>query len=323
MTMYRKKPKVLRRKNVQKKTGAKSQAKQIMALSRQVDKLRDNTSTRFTTFWQRNILPIDDTTDTGKAFVCPIPYAPCNPFNSLNTGTSRVFSDNIRVASQPSYVKTMLFTAPDSIKTCSKIYCNGGTIKWQMSSNEPAYSKVTLALIQPMSDCADQLTNNRGLKENVTGGAPGSAASMVTNVDYTRHSGAAGSSGQPTTFFGTLFNRKLWKVLYYRECAFSSPGATDPDQSTPISIEPANTEPKNNAVVQCGTIRLPKAGLIQNRNQRQDGDSSKTVNAIETGYVGSKNERECYLVAVNNGAAIDGEVISLGFRVLNNYVATN
>lgn len=317
---YKKKPKVLRRSNIKKKTGNKQQSKQIMALTRQMNSLTKTTSTRFCTVWQRNILPIDTTIPTGKAYVCPMPYAPCNPFVSTQTGSSRLFSDNLAIASQPSFFKNMLFQAPVSIKNCSKIYCNGGTIKWQMNSIEPAYSKVTLALIQPRRQEADQITNNRGLK-GVSGAGPGSAANLVYDVDYTCHDGSGGS-GAPSTYFGTLFNKKLWRVHYYREVAFSSPGSPSAPDVNP-DIEPANTSPKNNAVIATGSIRLPKGKMIQNRLLRSDGATNQTTNAIETGFTDSRNEDECYLVAIQNGASADGETINLGFRVLNYYTALN
>lgn len=316
---YSKKPKVLRRKNIKRKTGAKSQAKQIMALSRQVSTLAKVTSTSFNTVWQRGTYPIDTLTSTGKAFVCPIPYAPCNPYNSGDTGTSRNFSDNLSVASQPSYVKSTLFTNPNSIKGCSKIYCNGGVIKWQMSSKEPSYSKITLALIRPKNLVADQVTDNRGLKGNTTGAAPGSAANLVNGVDYTCHTGLG--DGEPSTFFGCLWNKRIWDVLYSREVAFSSP--KNSEGLTSVTAPQLNSSPMNNGQIATGTIRLPKAGMIMNKAVRSDGDPSGATNCLETGFLDSRNERECYLVAVQNGVSADGETINLGFRVLNYYTALN
>lgn len=316
---YKKKPKALRSKNIKRRTGAKAQSKQIMALSRQVSKLTSHTSTAFNTVWQRNMLPIDTTTGSGKAFVCPIPYAPCNPYNSGDTGTSRLFSDNLVIASQPSYVKQTLFTNPNSIKNCSKIYCNGGVIKWQMSSNEPAYSKVTIALIRPKKLTADQVTVNRGFKGNTTGAAPGSAAELLQDLDYTVHTG--NGQGEPTTFFGCLWNKRIYDVLYSREVAFSSP--KNPDGLTSVTAPQLNSSPMNNGQIHTGTIRLPKAGMIMNKAARSDSDTAGATNCIETGFLDSRNERECYLVAINNGASVDGETINFGFRVLNYYTALN
>jgi len=318
--MVYKKKKHLRPKYIKRKTGAKAQSKQIMALSRQVSKLTKHTTTAFNTAWERQSLPIDTFTQTGRAWVCPIPALPCNPYNSGDTGTSRLFSDNLVIASQPSYTKETIFTNPNSIKGCSKIYCNGGTIKWQMSSKEPAYSKITLALIRPKKITADQVTRNRGLKDNTTGAAPGSAARLYPNLDYTVHTG--NGDGEPSTFFGCLWNKRIWDVLYSREVAFSSP--KNPDGLTSVTAPQLNSSPMNNGQIATGTIRLPKYGMCMNKALRSDGDATQAINAIETGFLDSRNERECYLVAVNNGASGDsGETINLAFRVLNYYTAVN
>lgn len=318
--MVLKKPKVLRRRNVKRKTGAKAQAKQIMALSRQVSKLSSHTSTSFNTVWQRGSYPIDTFTTTGKAWVCPIPALPCNPYNSGDTGTSRLWSDNLVVGSQPSYTKECIFTNPNSIKNCSKIYCNGGVIKWQMNSKEPAYSKITIALIRPKKITADQVTRNRGLKDNTTGAAPGSAAKLYPKLDYTCHTGQG--DGEPSTFFGCLFNKRCWDVLYQREVAFSSP--KNSEGLTSVTAPQLNSSPMNNGQIATGTIRLPKYGLCMNKALRADGDASQAINAIELGFLDSQNEKECYLVCINNGASGDsGETINFGFRVLNYYTAVN
>jgi len=50
----KKKPKVLKRKNIKRKTGAKSQAKQITALSSQLTKLTKTQYETIQTVWNRN-----------------------------------------------------------------------------------------------------------------------------------------------------------------------------------------------------------------------------------------------------------------------------
>lgn len=310
------KSKHLKKKNVKRNTGAKAQSKQILALSKQVNKLTKNTVEKFATCWQRDTQAIDSTAQSITCYICPIPYAPCDPLNTLVTNSNRTWRENLSSSTGARFSKEVLFQAPTGVENCSKIYHTGGVLKWQMSSNEPAYSKVTLALISPKKYCADQLTTDRKFQ---SGSEPGEDSELTWKTDYITHSGAAQQSGAPTTYFGTIINRKLWTVHSMKEVAFSHPGGS----ALTTNVNPANTNPKNNSVVATGTFKIPAGKLIRNVSNRVDGLTDKPINAIQVGYLDQQNENACYLVAIQNGAKIDGEVISLGFRVVDYYTAVN
>lgn len=314
MSAYRK-SKALKKRYIKKNTGAKAQSKQILALSKKVNSLTKNTVTKFATTWQRDSLAIDSVAQSQTCYIVPIPYAPCDPMNTLVTNTNRTWRENLSASTGARFSKEVLFQAPQGIENCSKMYHTGGTIKWQMTSNEPAYSKVTLALISPKKYCADQLTTDRKFQ---TGSEPGEDSELTWKTDYVTHSGG-GASTAASTYFGALINRKLWTVHYMREVAFSHPGG----DNMAANVNPANTKPLNNSVVASGTIKVPAGKLIKNVSNRLDGTTNEPINAIQVGYLDQQNENACYLIAIQNGAKIDGEVIHLGFRVIDYYTCVN
>ena len=69
---YKRKPRVLKRKNVKRKTGAKAQSKQIIALSKQIGSLTKSNYETVQTVWSRNNLSVDRTIGGVNAYVCPI-----------------------------------------------------------------------------------------------------------------------------------------------------------------------------------------------------------------------------------------------------------
>lgn len=310
-----KKPKALKRKYVKRKTGAKAQSKQILALSKQVNKLTKLTKTTFATTYFRDSIAIDSTTGSSTCFICPLPYHCCDPYETFVTNTANTWGDNLYSANENKYKKVCLFQPPPSIQNSQEIYHTGGTIKWQMVSNEPAYSKVFLALISPKKQYADQLLIDRGFQ---TGIYPGAASEMVYGTDYICHNGG-GNSTSPSTYFGTSINRKLWTVHKSKEIAFSHPGGSN----MAANVNPANTNPRNNATVASGEWKIPAGHLCANVSDRADKSTSDPVAAIQAGILDSKQENLCYLIAIQNGAKIDGEVISLGFQVMDYYTAYN
>lgn len=310
-----KKPRVLKRKNIKRRTGSRSQASQILALSKQVSTLSKRTRSRFATTYQRDSIAIDSTTGSATCYIMPLPYNCCDPYESFVTNTANTWGDNLYNANENKYKKVCMFQPPPSIQDSQEIYHTGGVIKYQMVSNEPAYSKVTLALVQPRKEFADQLLIDRGMQ---TGVQPGANAEWKFGTDYICHTGG-GNSTSPSTYFGTVFNSKLWKIVRSKEVAFSHPGGS----AMASNVNPANTEPKNNATVATGTWRIPPAGLIVNCSDRADGSTSEPIAAIQAGILDSKQEKMTYLVAIQNGAKIDGEVISLAFHVTDYYTAYN
>ena len=310
-----KKPRVLKRKNVKRKTSAAAQSKQILALSKQVNTLTKRTKSHFATTYQRDSLAIDSTTGTSTCFICPLPYLCCDPYDTYVTNTDNTWGDNLYNSTQKEYKKVCLFQPPPNVQNSQEIFHRGGRIKWQMTSNEPAYSKVTIALVTPKKQYADQLLIDRGMQ---TGVRPGANALWFPGTDYQSHTGA-GNSTSPSTFFGTTINRALWTVHEQREVAFSHPGGSN----MATNVNPANTSPLNNSTVATGSWKIPAGHKVVNCSDRVDASTSDPIAAIQAGILDAKQEKMCYLVAIQNGAKIDGEVISLGFNVIDYYTAYN
>jgi len=313
--------KVLRGKNVKRRTGAKAQSKQIMALTKQVRSLNKTTKTRFNMAWQRKTCPIEGLT-SNHMYICPINYMPSDPYAVGSTNVFNTWSDNTQIPSAQSFNKFMLFQAPDFVSNCKHIYHTGSVIKYQLTTNEPDYTKVNIALIRPKKRFADQLTIDRQLLGGPSGSA-GSTSFLTENVDFTAHNGAFTAPNPPPTdtVFGLLWNKQYFDVLYNREVAFSHPLAGNISSNT----NPSNTSPKNNSVIHTGYIRVPAGGVIQNVSKQQSNPTVRQneINAIETSILDCRQEDMCYLTAYSNGSTLDGQTVQLAFRVLDSYTATN
>lgn len=319
--LRKKQTKVLRRRNIKRKTGSKSQSKQILALTRQVKSLTKTTRTRFHMAWQKNTGAMDGPLGLAYMYVCPINYMPSDPYQVGSTNVFHTWADNAKIPGPTTFSKNVLFQQPDYVSNCKTIYHTGSTIKYQITTTEPSYTKLNIALIRPKKKYADQLTTDRGLLSGAPG-TPGSQAILSEGVDFTAHNGASDISSAPTdTVFGLLWNKQYWDVLYNREVGFTHPGA----QNIASNANPANTDPKNNSLIHTGFIRVPAGGIINNVSFQQSNPDVRTgtVNAIETGILDSRYEDMCYLTVYQNGSSVDGETTQLAFRVLDSYVATN
>ena len=89
------KPRVLKARNVKRRTGARAQSKQISALSRQLNSMSRKQFAKVHTVWQRNMLTVDNTLGGLQCYVCPIPHAPCNPAGASQPGGPVVWTDNL------------------------------------------------------------------------------------------------------------------------------------------------------------------------------------------------------------------------------------
>lgn len=317
-TTYRKR--TLSRKNIRRRTSAKSQSRQIAQLTRQVSKINRQQYERFSTEWQRDNLSVESFTTAGFPYVCPVPYMPMDPNDTYNPGsgiTTR-WKDNLAIATQPYYTKSIVFGCSQAAFNTPLLEHTGGKIKWQMTSTEPSMSKITLALISLKHSIADQKTVDNNLlgDSSVPYGPPVSPQEcIIDDVDYHVHSGA-GATGAATTSFGTTFNRKYWNVHYQREITFGHPGATNVAQN----VNPANSTPANNSLVATGSIKIPAAGLIRSVSLPND-PVRISQNAMELGLIDQSNEKCKYLVAISNGVSADQEQIFLGFVATDYYKA--
>lgn len=309
-----KKPKTLRGKNIRRRTGNKAQSKQIMALSRQVSRMNREQLDKVRTCWQRDNLPIGSGGPIATTYICPIPYALCDPLGVSPVPQANVWSDNRVIASQPTFSKRLVFGYAEAAANSNKIYHTGGKLRYTIYTEEPSYTKLTLALIKPKSKQADQLSIDRLLKGVGTSGEAGSAAQLFLDTDFTVHNG---NGGNYDTYYGAEINRKYWDVLYKREIALATPKdltASSVQRVTPV------VDGKNNTLVATGSIRIPACGEIKAvGNLTQANESPST--AMEQQYLDQRNEDSLYLVAINNDLQIDTQNISMGFVVTDYYKA--
>lgn len=306
-----KKPKTLRKKNIKRRTGAAAQSKQIMALTRQITRMNKEQTDRIRTCWQRNNLPVGSGGAIATTYICPIPYAPCDPLQVSPVPNAQIWSDNRVIAAQPTFRKRIVFGYAEAAADSNKMYHTGGKLRYQIFTEEPSYTKLTIALIRPKKKQADQLSIDRGLKGEVGAGAAGSASKLYDDLDFTVHNGTGGALD---TYYGAEINRKYWDVLYKREIALGS--VKDFSASNVTRVTPV-TNNKNNSLVACGTINLPAAGLIKAVGHETSANDSPAT-AFEQQYLDQRNEDSVYLVAINNDLQIDTQNISMGF-VVNDY----
>lgn len=310
--LRRKKPRALR--NVRRKTGARAQSKQIAALSRQMTNLNKEQLDKIRTSWQRNNLPIGSGGIIPSPYICPIPYALCDPLGASPVAGAQVWSDNRVIASQPTFTKRLVFGYARASKNSNKIYHTGGRLRYTVYTDEPSYTKLTICLIRPKKNQADQLITDRGFKQTGTSGSSGSAAQLQDDIDFTVHNGTGGSYD---TWYGAEINRKYWDVLYLREVALNSP--KDLSASSFVRTTP-NVRPKNNSLVATGTIKLPAAGVITAVGYATSQTQSSAT-AMEQQFLDQRNEDSVYLVAINNDLQADTENVQMGFVVTDYYKA--
>ena len=118
---YRK-PKVLKSKNIRRKTGAKAQSKQIASLSKQMTKLTKTQFETIQTVWNRNDLSVDSLTSGTTAYICPLPKSMCNVYGQTTLQTQGApdqrleWSDNLGIAAQPTYKKGAIFGSSEAAR---------------------------------------------------------------------------------------------------------------------------------------------------------------------------------------------------------------
>lgn len=308
-----KKPRVLRRKNIMRKKGATAQAKQIATLSRQLTSITKENYERIRTSWQRMNLPIGAGA-IASPYICPLPYAPCDPLGTSPVTAAQRWADNRQLAAQQFFTKRLVFGHSEAAANSNKMFHTGGKLRYTIYMNEPSYTKIGLFLIRPKKKQADQLVVDRTMKTLGAASAPGANSRLYDDVDFTTHDGAGGNN---STWYGAELNSKYWDVLYKREISLSQPKpffvASNPQQQ-----DAGNVSPANNAIVASGTIKLPAGGEIKAvGNLTQIGQSPTT--ALEQQYLDQRNEDGCFLVAVHNDVQADGQNVSMGFVVTDYY----
>ena len=313
---YKRKPTVLKRKNIKRKTGAKAQSKQIMTLSKQINHLTKTQFETIQTVWNRNNLSVDSLAGGTLAYICPLPKSMCNVYGQTTLQTQgdpdqRIpFSDNLGIAAQPTYKKGAIFGSSEAARVSGEIHHMGGTLRWRLASSEPSFSTYDLFVISPKSRQADQLITDRGLKSGAT---PGLGASLTEGLDYISH---------PDCHM-TEINRKMWNVHYSRRVNFGHPGST----ALVTNVNPANTNPRNNSIIAEGKVKLSAGGVIKSYNNAPldvagaNDRGFKPLNASQIGFIDEQNEKTQFLVIVNNGVSADLETVNLSMLVKDYYKA--
>jgi len=311
------KPRVLRRRNVKKRTSARAQSKQIAALSRGLASITRKQFAKVHTVWQRNMLSVDTAGGGVYSYVCPIPYVPCNAAGVGQPGGVTTWTDNLSLAAQPTFSKRAIFGVAREAATSNEVYHSGGVIKWQIISNETSFGKYSLFLVRPKKSMADQIVKDRLLKVgSVLNPTLGFASFLQEDLDYVVH-----KEGTTTTSFGAQMNTKYWDILYRREVTLgvNTAGAA-PDQSVNYN---APGDPGSTSLTARGTIKLPAGGMIKNASvasQSGAGNASQAT-SFEVGYGDQENSSGCYLLCINNGVSAEGESVKLGFLVHDYYKA--
>lgn len=314
---YRRKPRYRKRrtlapKSIKRRTSARSQSKQISALSKRVNRIAKNTYEVVNLYWQRDNLPLGTAAATDNAYVCPIPYAPCNYTGTSLVAAAERFADNRQVASQTFFTKRVMWGRSQNADESGTMWHTGSYLRWQMSISEPQLTKVMLALIRPKKYLADQLSVDREFYLEGSANAVGGLGKLVDDVDYHVHDGTGGSNN---TVFGCRFNPKYWDILYRRQVTLGvSDGNTIQNRA-----EADISHPANNALTAMGSIKIPAGGICKAAGKETQQVTPSTTPAAEMQYVDQTREKSCFLVAILNDATLDLETVKLGFVVEDRY----
>lgn len=319
---YKKKPRVLKRRNIKRRTGAKAQSKQISALSKQVTSLTAQQYETVALCWNRPNLTVDTLTGGTNAYLCPIPASMCNAYgqNTVLTQGDQdqrlQWTDNLALAAMDNFRKNPMFGSSENARDSPCVTHLGSTITYRLINSEPSLSTYTIMLIRPKKAHANQIVVDRQLKNGTTlNSTNGSAGSLTEGVDFITH----------PDILGTTINSKYWTVIKgsRREINFSHPGATGFQNN----VNANNDNTKNNAIIATGTIKVPGGHTIRNFNRTPYEDESNPnqgfmkTSASQIGLVDEPGHVTCYLCVVNNGVSADGEQVNLSFIVKDYYKA--
>jgi len=316
---WKKRPRTLRRRAIRRRTGAKAQSKQIVALAAQVSNLTKSQYETISTVWNRQDLSVDSLVGGTTAYICPLPKAMMNCFGQDTVQNNALvekripWSDNLSIAAQAVYYKTPLFGSSQAARRSPEATHLGGRLQWRLICQEPSFSTYSVFVVSPKKKQADQLITDRNLKGTSAAGEAGGGGNMNEGTDFISH----------PDLFGTMFNRKYWNVDYSREVNFSHPvsGAAGTIQT---NVNPSNTDPKNNSVIATGSVKLKAGGVIRCFNNQTLTTSpatggSKSISASQIGYLDEQNEKTQFLVIVNNGVSADLETVNLSLLCKDYY----
>lgn len=311
------KSKHLKKNRIKRRTNARAQSTQIAALSNQVQKLTKQQYENVMLSWIRPTANIDLTLPGAvNAYVLPIPITPNNPYGlaDANGATAQLkWSDNRVMANAAYFQKTPVFGSSLPARESHEWIHTGSTIKWRLQTNEPTFSTYSVFLIQAKSRQADQLISDRKLKNSIASGSPGSASALEAFTDFVTHQDC----------FGTMINKKYWKILGSRQVNFSVPGVIDIKETNADLQGGADT--RSNTVLQEGTFKIPAGGSIKNVGCMPFTDiqspalGRRPSPASTIGYLDEDTSKTCYLVIVNNGVSSDLETTSLSTLTLDKY----
>lgn len=317
---YRRKPKYQKKKYIRKRTDARSQSKQIASLAKSISSINKQQYESIATVWNRPLATIDLLGGGVNAYICPIPVSMCNCYSQNTVLTQgdddqRIqWLDNRALGSMDPFQKIPLFGSSENARDSPCVTHTGGYLSYRFTNNEPSFSTYSLFLVRPVKKHANQLVVDRKLKQYTTlNPVTGTAGSFTEGVDFITH----------PDVMGTIINRKYWRVLAKRSINFSHPNSTSINRT----VSANNTNPKYNAQIAEGTIKIPGGTVIRNFNRtpyEQDSSPNKgtmKTSASQIGPVDEPDEKTAYLVVINNGSSADSELVKLSIVVKDFYKA--
>lgn len=278
-------------KRAKKRTGAKAQSKQIVALSKQISKIADISSVPLQLRWQRSNTFIDrlplTAGESGKLskYICPMPVAP----NQVGGGGAD-FADTGPVALQQlDFKKQKIWVTATDVNQKPRCTHRGGYITYKLSRTNFSLRFYKVMLIRAKTVVADQLSLQRGFQfYSPTANPPiiaGQNSNLVEGYDYIHN--PIITVLDPIT--GVQMNPQMWDVLYSKTFKFGTNKPFLRPELSPNSL--ANTIGNTMRTEATGYIKLPAGGAVH-----KIWSTDHTQQATNLDYVNQRSEKNVFLV---------------------------
>lgn len=277
-------------RRAKKRTGAKSQSKQIQALSRQVSKIAEISSVPLQLRWQRQNSFVDREALTAAnsgnltVYMCPIPVAPsqvgANVANFADTGPLAIGANDFK--------KTKVWITATDVNQKPRCTHRGGYLTYKLSRPNISLRYIKVMLIKSKSSVADQMSLQRSLQYFDANSAPpliaGQSARLIENYDYIHN--PVTTINDPVT--GVQINPQMWEVLAQRTHKFGTEKPFIPTQAQPISPNAIGQSMRTEAT---GFFKIPAGGAVH-----KIWSTDHTQQATNLDYVNQRSEKNVFLV---------------------------
>ena len=323
-------------RRARRRTGAKSQGRQISRLYKAVARIKDDTTVSFSTQYQMINIAVGNLT-TGlpgsepSVYICPID--PCGAHNywAGPGGTSGVQAcDNHHVTGTNggnliNHVAT--FAWQPNITNIAQLKIKSWNLSYKLETTETDLTEVTVSLIRPRAKQADGLVKQCGFKSTIKDwGAPtgvewcnpGLNSFLQRDEDYTYFDGVvpAGAAAQKT-MTGVMFNLKKWEVIFKKVHRLQLPAA----QGVGESMHPNIVNPNYNFRTQYGSHTYNQNLTISGTNRYLQSMVAGT--GQEASYLDIPNESQVMLVVLCNDETVDlGATVRMTFQVMCKFNGT-